>query len=332
MSAPRTKRLFAGDASQRQITTFFPRTASSAAASDLAAVLSTTHLAAPPEPPAALPPAVQANLLSVGMRVRKSVPEGYKTGADTGVFALWSDSSRPAGNASGPAPQAYSHSYTPGFALPPSLLQPPITSIHPSASTAVVSSRRELLPFCGLHRVGGLAAQPDSASGGGGVVFADEVFFSATAPAPLSLPGLTLSQATAASVSPPSSQQQPYGPFAAAGRKRVFGAIDTEAGRGPPRDGDDDGDGDVSPRTVVAPLPFPGMADGDANAGGRAIAVPRRRSRKGFGAGGVGQENVVVVVDDGGGGGAPDDFDDAEFLVWGDGGRRQAVDFDMDDV
>jgi len=331
MSAPRTKRPFAGDASQRQITNFFPRTASSAA-SDLAAVLSTTHLAGEPASPVHLPPAVQANLLSVGMRVRKSVPEGYKTGSDAGAFALWSDA--------GPAPSTgpYSQSYTPGFAYSPSqpsqhqdprqfVLQPPITSIHPSASTAVVSSRRELLPFCGLHRVGGMAAQPDAP--GGGVVFADEVF-GAAPPAANRVPGLTMSQDSASSATPDSSQYG-YGP--GAGRKRSYGCVDTDAGRRPqqPRDGDadwdGDGDGDVSPRTVVAPSPFAadGMADGSGNGNGRAIAVPRRRSRKEHGGGGLGQENVVVA-------GSADDFNDAEFFVWGDGGRRRAVDFEMDDV
>ncbi|KAJ2981996.1 hypothetical protein NUW58_g6543 [Xylaria curta] len=68
MSAPRTKRQFAGAASdpaQRQITSFFT------AASSSPNLPSTTQRrdSAP-----SLPASVQANLLSVGMRIRKSVP------------------------------------------------------------------------------------------------------------------------------------------------------------------------------------------------------------------------------------------------------------------
>ena len=85
-----------------------------------------------------LPPAVQANLLSVGMRVRKAVPEGYKTHKT----ALFSDS-RPAEAA-----------------------RPPLGS---SGAAANASQRpRELLPFCGLHRVGGWAVQDGGGSAGAG--------------------------------------------------------------------------------------------------------------------------------------------------------------------
>ncbi len=71
MSAPRIKRPYAGAASdpaQRQITSFFRKTSTDAAAADPPAFSA-----------AALPASVQSNLLTVGMRVRKSVPEGYKT-------------------------------------------------------------------------------------------------------------------------------------------------------------------------------------------------------------------------------------------------------------
>jgi hypothetical protein len=119
MSAPRTKRQFAGaaaDPSQRQITSFFP---SSRSSPDVAPVSY-----AAPQP--ALPATVQSNLLSVGMRVRKSVPEGYKTGTMS-AFKLWSD------NTPVPAPMS--------------------TVSMPKASA------RELAPFCGINRVGGLDVQ-----------------------------------------------------------------------------------------------------------------------------------------------------------------------------
>lgn len=126
MSAPRTKRPFAGAASdpaQRQITSFFHRSDESGAAADL--------------PPAAahLPAQVQANLLSVGMRVRKSVPEGYKTGSDCGSFSLWSDAD---------------HTH-----------QQSRLAAAAAQNSPFVPEKRELLPFCGIHKVGGLASQPD---------------------------------------------------------------------------------------------------------------------------------------------------------------------------
>ncbi|KAG9233498.1 ribonucleotide reductase inhibitor-domain-containing protein [Amylocarpus encephaloides] len=84
-----------------------------------------------PIPQHQLPPAVQSNLLSVGMRVRKSVPEGYKTGTASSAFALCSD--------------------------------PPVAATR--AESQAISPRttrpraRELTPFCGILKVGGLAQQ-----------------------------------------------------------------------------------------------------------------------------------------------------------------------------
>lgn len=200
MSHPRAKRPFAGaaaDPAQRQITSF-------------------AGVDAPPPPPR-LPSAVQADLLSVGMRVRKSVPEGYKTAARS-AFRLLTDAT--------PAPHR----------APPT----------------------ELLPFCGLNKVGGLAAQP-----------AGDV------PPPDAVPDLSISQESVASADPlPPS------------RKRLF-----------PDDDDDDGvptawarpakacDGDVSPHSL-APVGWGSNA--------RVMAVPRPRVSKGAPLAGVGQENMVV--------------------------------------
>jgi hypothetical protein len=90
-----------------------------------------------------IPAAVQTDLMQVGMRVRKSVPEGYKTHSNK-MMAL------------------------------PSIQT---TLSHPSSTTATttitldvkaargpvsddVLHQRELLPFCGLQKLGGFAEQP----------------------------------------------------------------------------------------------------------------------------------------------------------------------------
>lgn len=114
----RVKRQFAGasaDPSQRQITSFFnAQSAGDAAATE-------TERQQP-----VLPASIQSNLLSVGMRVRKSVPEGYKTEGHS-AFKLWTDNTMPN------APKVRSN-------------------------TRVTS--RELLPFCGINKVGGFESQP----------------------------------------------------------------------------------------------------------------------------------------------------------------------------
>ncbi|RKU45536.1 hypothetical protein DL546_004497 [Coniochaeta pulveracea] len=136
MSAPRTKRQFAGAASdpaQRQITSFFTKQPTSSSTSHL-----TNHNAAEHQHPTILPPPppaqIQANLINVGMRVRKSVPEGYKTGALYGGFSLWADGDGP---------------------------KKPLTTSVASAGVNRPVVRRELDPFCGINKVGGLSVQPD---------------------------------------------------------------------------------------------------------------------------------------------------------------------------
>ncbi|KAL7818240.1 ribonucleotide reductase inhibitor domain-containing protein [Trichoderma gracile] len=129
MSTPRNKRQFAGaaaDPAQRQITSFFT-------------TQSPTSSCGTPEPALrpALPANVQANLLSVGMRVRKSVPEGYKTVTSSNSnnnILVWND-----GKSGGGA--------------------------KTSSAVAAVATRRpvakELLPFCGINKVGGMDTQPE---------------------------------------------------------------------------------------------------------------------------------------------------------------------------
>lgn len=133
MSAPRAKRQFAGAASdpaQRQITSFFTAAAGTGA-SDAA-----------PSPTAStlrpiLPAETQSNLLNVGMRVRKSVPEGYKTG-----------------NIPSKAFDVVSFN-----------VQPPSDSAPVSRVPSLYySSQRELLPFCGINKIGGLSPSQPSFS------------------------------------------------------------------------------------------------------------------------------------------------------------------------
>jgi hypothetical protein len=124
MSTPRIKRQFAGasaDPSQRQITSFF-----NARSSDESAT-ATAEAEKPFQP--VLPSTVQSNLLSVGMRVRKSVPEGYKT-KGTSAFKLWTDNS-------------------------------PVNTTTSATQAPIKGASRELLPFCGINKVGGLDTQPD---------------------------------------------------------------------------------------------------------------------------------------------------------------------------
>ncbi|MBA7495870.1 hypothetical protein ES702_06466 [subsurface metagenome] len=76
-----------------------------------------------------LPPDTQASLLSVGMRVRKSVPEGYKTHKTLGTLEV-------------PFPST----------APEKAMTTPLKSRR-------IEGSRELQPFCGLHKIGGWAAQ-----------------------------------------------------------------------------------------------------------------------------------------------------------------------------
>jgi hypothetical protein len=85
-----------------------------------------------------LPPNVQSNLLQVGMRIRKSVPEGYKTGSPYSGFSLFSDSTSPSQNQMAPSVQSQE---------------------KPRPKTRPRAGARELTPFCGLLKVGGISQQ-----------------------------------------------------------------------------------------------------------------------------------------------------------------------------
>ncbi|KAE9570814.1 hypothetical protein CGMCC3_g13105 [Colletotrichum fructicola] len=247
MSAPRTKRPFAGasvDPSQRQITSFFTTRPGLAPAGP-----------SPAAPENSLPSDVQSNLISVGMRIRKSVPEGYKTGTYSS-FKLWSDSSPVSG---------------------PAVVRTTPTGTTPRKQRSAASSQRELMPFCGINKVGGLSAQP---------MTADEDEFSSDndVPALDDMPGLSSSQESVESVESTASDGR--------SRKRFFD--DEEESDAPVKmwaNHDAWLEGAISPRSLAP--------SGWANA--RTLAVPRK-SRRGKNAG---QENLVVA----------DDFEDADFLV-----------------
>ncbi|SPO00054.1 uncharacterized protein DNG_02906 [Cephalotrichum gorgonifer] len=153
-STPRAKRQFAGassDPSQRQITSFFSTSASAPGPSPASAA-QTTY--AP-----VLPSSVQSSLINVGMRIRKSVPEGYKTGSPHSAFKLWDEGAGGRDNSNTPA-------------------------VKTGARRRAAAGAAELVPFCGVHSVGGMAVQP--------VHYLDED----AGAAEMDVPGLTSSQET----------------------------------------------------------------------------------------------------------------------------------------
>lgn len=82
-----------------------------------------------------LPEAIQSSLLTVGMRIRKSVPEGYKTHKTIN-------------------PSSALHTNS-GYFLD--------SGVQPGSQPATFTTHRaytELAPFCGLHKIGGMAVQP----------------------------------------------------------------------------------------------------------------------------------------------------------------------------
>jgi hypothetical protein len=88
-----------------------------------------------------VPDHVQADLMQVGMRVRKSVPEGYKTHSNK-MMALPSIQTT----------LSHPNSTTTTITLDVKAPRGPIPD--------QVMHQRELLPFCGLQKLGGFAEQP----------------------------------------------------------------------------------------------------------------------------------------------------------------------------
>jgi hypothetical protein len=307
MATPRIKRPFAGAASdpaQRQITSFFNRADGSGLLSPSGPQ---TDGAEEQLDPASLPAHVQANLLSVGMRVRKSVPEGYKTGSAAGAFHLWSEKAN--------KDRLFNSTAAAGDKDGRARLAPP--------------EPRELLPFCGLHKVGGMATQPGTTSYA--PLFAAADF---AVPSADEVPSLTSSQESAASEASATTPARPGAPAAprlmtalprpAPTRKRVFYAdedygIDTpttyRAGPEGAFDPRDWLDGEISPRSV-APVGW-GSSSSSSNSSNNAqrpIAVPRRRS-------GRGTKGIAAVLEE-------NDFDGGAYdnlLLQGHGPEHKAA-------
>ncbi len=286
MSAPRTKRQFAGAASdpaQRQITSFFSSGTSTATSSSpnsncISYASSLPPITQRPESAQSLPASVQANLLSVGMRIRKSVPEGYKT-ANCNAFALWDESDTDPVPAMGEGQRSRANAF---------------------------SSPRELLPFCGIHKVGGLDTQPEayrpipsipSMRAGVSATPPYQPSFNVNGPgiADDDVPGLTSSQGSIESNS--SDVALPVGVSGVRSRKRFF-----------VEDEEDETSGQLNLWRCnhdifnLAPV---------SRNNGRAMAVPRKgRLRAKFSGtatamSGAGQENLMVI---------DSDFEEAEFL------------------
>lgn len=227
MTSHQAKRPYGG--SQPAITNYFPQTNSPNQVSP------TTKPPAPSPSERELPATVQANLLSVGMRVRKAVPEGYKTG-DYSAFTLFSD----------PCPPGSGGDVADGNNA---LGQKVRVGSRPRA--------RELEPFCGILKVGGLAQQQLWRISEEGGEEEDDVPV-------LSSQGSTISDVSVASS------------FRA--NKRRF-------------EGEDEGEDEDEVGVVVerqGAFPTIGLP-------GRAIAVPRRKKggEKAFGVGIVAQENSM---------------------------------------
>ncbi|GKT42680.1 uncharacterized protein ColSpa_02861 [Colletotrichum spaethianum] len=236
MSAPRTKRPFAGassDPAQRQITSFFATRSGPAPP------------AGPSPTPASnnLPSEVQSNLLSVGMRVRKSVPEGYKTGTYSS-FKLWSDTTE---------------RRTPVVRTTNAASTPNTTARHRSAA-----AQRELLPFCGINKVGGLASQPTHTS--------EYEYEEDGVPGLDDMPGLSSSQESVESVESTANDGR--------SKKRFFADEETDEPVQVWANRTAWLEGEVSPRSLAP--------SGWANA--RPFAVPRKSRRKPA----AEQENLVV--------------------------------------
>lgn len=88
------------------------------------------------------------------MRVRKSVPEGYKTGKIASGFPSWMEDNDSNSN------HIASSGNTVGHNRPVSAVVPPSAPITAPASSA----NRELTPFCGIHKIGGYAVQQDDST------------------------------------------------------------------------------------------------------------------------------------------------------------------------
>ncbi|KAF1986371.1 hypothetical protein K402DRAFT_393850 [Aulographum hederae CBS 113979] len=142
-STHRTKRPY-----QPQITSFYPSTTLPDRLHAQSSSSSSSPFPSSSTPP--LPTHIQSNLLNVGMRIRKSVPEGYKThlsksDSDVAFVSSLRDRETMAGAGRGAM----------GWSLPSTA-----TNTAPNISNVDgAGGRGELTPFCGIHKIGGLDVQ-----------------------------------------------------------------------------------------------------------------------------------------------------------------------------
>ncbi|CAK7209256.1 hypothetical protein SBRCBS47491_000382 [Sporothrix bragantina] len=291
MATPRVKRAFAGassDPAQRQITSFFGRDLDHEA--DLSSSSRPGFERRSSSP--LLPPSVQANLLAVGMRVRKSVPEGYKTGKEEDEAAA-----RPKA--------AMATTYTASRSSYSSYSTP---NPMPSLTRTDSGSQRELTPFCGLHKIGGLGVQ-SFGDDDGRPLFAASLFNGGDDLGEDSEPpSLTSSQETVSSTSsrfastPTTRFNTGMAPAMASTRKRFYGQEDDD--ENDYENGTEDDAGAVYRSNYGrafqvhedARLPavqglsqasmssFASPVNGwltSGNAGRRVLAIPRRRQKNG---------------------------------------------------
>ncbi|KAF2155299.1 hypothetical protein K461DRAFT_292170 [Myriangium duriaei CBS 260.36] len=115
-----------------KITSFFPPSLTS----------STSTPATPSYSSPVLPTQVQSSLLNVGMRVRKSVPEGYKTHKTL------------------PSSQPTYSTYSTSNGMNAADYPAPPSSAPPALHRTSSGRENELQPFCGLHSTGSWASQP----------------------------------------------------------------------------------------------------------------------------------------------------------------------------
>ncbi|KAK0111177.1 hypothetical protein ONS95_001553 [Cadophora gregata] len=269
--AHQAKRPYAGTraSSQSAITSYFTTspthgtgTGTNSTRDSLYALPPQQHHSTPSTP--SLPHSVQSNLLNVGMRVRKSVPEGYKTGSYS-AFTLFTDSKSN-------ATSAMSDNTTPSS----------------ERKTRPRSGNRELTPFCGILKVGGMAGQQWGIynPGAGGEMDEDSSSASEDEVPFLSSQGSTISSSSIDDAVTPDGN-----------KRRFFDDEESQLWNSPVNFGSGSS-----------------MAMGD-----RVLAVPRRRKVSGkvpmHTSGQVrifGQENFAP-----GGFGTDVDFEDAEFLDYG---------------
>lgn len=188
------------------------------------------------------------------MRVRKSVPEGYKTGSYSS-FALFSDQAPPT------KPQQQQRSAR-------------VKQVRGGAA-------RELAPFCGIMKVGGLAVQAPQAGDEEYFDDEDEVLDEDDVPG-MSSQGSTLSA---------------YSTTATHKRRLSASSSASEDDEGAAQYGW--ADMEISPKSQA---PQQGQAWGGV--GNRTMALPRRMKKAGAGGAMGGQENGVAGVD----------FEEAGFL------------------